>query len=201
MVQQLKDKLEGTEQSLHHQIKVNTQLQLQVDTIFSATWPLQLNFLANSSGNEVVPVVIRLAEFEKYMKTMEQFITTGFYTRDGGHKICLSIYPSGLLATDYVTVDLYLMKGDHDNHLTWPVRGTLTFQLLNQLSDSNHSKLVHFHFDGCAPHCHRVIIRTKSSQGLWYHQFIPHKRLSNDADKKCQYLKDDCVFFRVCDFQ
>ena len=90
------------------------------------------------------------------------------------------------------------MKGDH---LTWPVRGTLTFQLLNQLSDSNHSKPVQFHFDGCAPHCHRVIMRTKSNQGLWYRQFIPHKRLSYDTDKMCQYLKDDCVFFRVCDFQ
>ena len=103
VVQQLKDKLEGTEQSLHHQIKVNTQLQLQVDTIFSATWPLRLNHLANS-GNEVVPVVIRLAEFEKHMKTMEQFITTGFYTRDGGYKMCLSIYPSGLLAIQWISI-------------------------------------------------------------------------------------------------
>ena len=59
MIQQLKDKLEGTEQSLQHQLKVNTQLQLRVETIFNSTWSLQLNYLANS-GNEVVPVVIKL---------------------------------------------------------------------------------------------------------------------------------------------
>ena len=190
-IQQLKDKLEGTEQLL----------QQKLDTIFNAIWPLQLNHLSNS-GNKVVPVVIKLAEFEKYKKNCGCFNTTGFYTRDRGYKMQLSIHPIGLLASDRdnVSVDLYLMKGDHDNHLTWPVRGTLTVQLLNQLSDSNHSEPVPFYFDGSSLQCQRVMKGTKSNNGLWSNRFIPHKRLSYDADKKCQYLKDDCVFFRVCDF-
>ena len=87
MIQQLKDKLEGTEQSLQHQLKVNTQLQLQVEMIFNSTWLLQLNQLANS-GNEVVPIVIKLAEFKKY-KYCEAVYSSGFYTRDGGYKMCL----------------------------------------------------------------------------------------------------------------
>ena len=57
MIQQLKDKLEGTEQSLQHQL-----LQLQVETIFNFSWPLQLNYFVNN-GNEVVPVVV---EFKKF---------------------------------------------------------------------------------------------------------------------------------------
>ena len=71
-------------------------------------------------------------------------------------------------------------------------------QLLNQLSDSNHSEPVEFHFDGGLG-CLRTW--AKSSYGIWNDQFIAHNRLSYDADKKCQYLKDDCVFFRVCNFQ
>ena len=190
MLQQLKDKLEGTEQSLQHQLKVNTQLQLQVETISNSTWPLQLNYLANSS-NEVVPVVIKLAEFEKYMN-MECVSYAGFYTRDGGYKMYLRIYPNGHLGyDDYVSVFVKLMKGDHDDHLTWPVKGTLTVQLLNQLSDSNHSEPVKFHFNGSGDKYYAI--------GSL--QFTHHKRLSYDADKKCQYLKDDCVFFRVCNFQ
>ena len=202
MIQQLKDKLEGTEQSLQHQLKVNTQLQLQVENIFKFTkftWSLQLNYLANS-GNEVVPVVIKLAEFGKYPNN-HCVRSAGFYTRDGGYKMYLYIYPSGSAGYDnYITVIVYLMNGDHDNHLTWPVKGTLTVQLLNQLSDSNHSEPVKFHFDGHGAKCRRVIVRSKYD-GIWIHQFIHHNRLSYDADKKCQYLKDDCVFFRVCDFQ
>ena len=200
MVQQLKDKLEGTEQSLQHQLKVNTELQLQVETISNSTWPLQLNYLTNS-GNEAVPVVIKLTEFKKY-KNNKYIDTIGFYTRDGGYKMYLHIYPNGLEGYDnYVTVGVYLMKSDHDDHLTWPVKGTLTVQLLNQLSDSNHSEPVEFHFDGSSKNCLRVMERTRSIYGTYSFQFMPHKRLSYDADKKCQYLKDNCVIFRMCNFQ
>ena len=78
MIQQLKDKLEGTEQSLQHQLKVNAQLQLPIETIFKSTWSLQLNNLA-IGGNGVVPIVIKLSEFEKHKRnTYIQFTTTGF---------------------------------------------------------------------------------------------------------------------------
>ena len=199
MIQQLKDKLEGTEQSLQHQLKVNTaQLQLQVETIFNCNWPLHLNYLANS-GNKVVPVVIKLAEFKRH-EIQEAFHSTEFYTRDKGYKMYLSVFPRG--SNYYVTVGPCLMKGDHDDHLTWPVKGTLTVQLLNQLSDDNHSEPVKFHFNGSGKECQRLMKAiTKSFNGVWSNRFIHHNRLSYDADKKCQYLKDDCVFFRVCNFQ
>ena len=119
-----------------------------------------------------------------------------------GYKMCLWMYPNGFTNYDnYVTVSVYLTKSDHDDHLTWPVKGTLTVQLLNQLSDSNHSEPVKFHFDGSSGACQRVMKGTMSTYGVWSYEFMPHKRLSYDADKKCQYLKDDCVLFRVCNFQ
>ena len=200
MIQQLKDKLEGTEQSLQHQLKVNTRLQLQVETISNSTWPLQLNYLSNSgnSGNEVVPVVIKLAEFKKY-KNGEAVYTTGFYTRDGGYKMWLCVFPKGVTSNydNCVTVGLCLLEGDHDDHLTWPIKETLTVQLLNQLSDDNHSEPVKFQFNG---EYLRVMKGIKSSSNVWSFGFMPLNRLSYDADKKCQHLKDNCVFFRVCNF-
>ena len=61
--------------------------------------------------------------------------------------------------------------------------------------------------DGCRE-CHRVVSKrllgedakppflhdVYSCTRLLCHQFMPHKKLPYDADKKCQYLKDDCVF-------
>ena len=196
MMQQQKDKLE---QSLQHQRKVNSQLQLQVEIIFNATWPLQLNYLA-VSGNDIVPVIIKLKEFEKH-KFLNFFQCPEFYTRDGGYKMCLIVYPNGHPTVGYITVCAYLMKGDHDDHLTWPVKGTLSIQLLNHLGNSNHSEPVEFHFNGSALHCQRVTTGAESVSRIWCYQFIPHKKLLYDAGKNCQYLKDDHVFFRVCDFQ
>ena len=194
MLQQLKDKLEESEQSFQHQVKVNAQLQLQVETLSNSTWPLQLNYLANS-GNEVVPVVIKLAEF----KNNTVFYSKGFYTRDRGYKMYLFVNP---IYNNDLSITTGLMKGDHDVHLTWPVKGTLTVQLLNQLSDSNHSKPVEFHFDGSSKECQRVTKETV----LWYGELsrdfqMPHKRLSYYANKNRQCLKDDCMFIRVCSFQ
>ena len=89
------------------------------------------------------------------------------------------------------------MKGDHDDHLTWPVRGILTVQLLNQISecsDSNHSEPAMLPFNGSSLCCHRVIKGTSSDIAACSGHFMPHKRLPYDADKNCQYLMNDCVF-------
>ena len=200
MIQQLKDRLERSEQFIQHQLKVNTRLQSQIDVIFNSNWSLQLNFLVNN-GNKVVPVVIKLAEFEEFKKTNSCLYSIGFYTREGGYKMCLVLFPNGrsYKSDDYFAVGACMMKGDHDHLLAWPVKGTLTVQLLNQLNDSSHSEPTQFHFDGCSKNCQKVQI--VSHHGLWSNQFMPHKKLSYDADRKCQYLKDDCVFFRVCDFR
>jgi len=199
MIQQLKERLEGTEQSLQDQLKVNTQLQLQVETIFNSNWSLQLNYLVNSD-NVVIPVVSKLTEFKKY-KNNEDWISPGFYTSDKGYKICLRVFPDGISGvSNHVTMSVRLMKGDHDDHLKWPFEGTLTVQLLNQLSDSNHSELVEFNFVGSRSACERVKSGT-AKYGMRCDQFMTHRKLSYDAYKKCQYLKDDCVFFRVCNFQ
>ena len=50
----------------------------------------------------------------------------------------------------HVSVYLYLMKGPHDDELEqsghWPLKGTFTIELLNQLNDSDHHIcMVQFH--------------------------------------------------------
>ena len=79
--------------------------------------------------------------------------------------MCLQVFANGYswLNRGHVSVHAYLMKGGHDDHLTWPVRGTLTVQLLNQISDSSHSEPVEFHFNGSDVCCCRVVKGTASN--------------------------------------
>ena len=38
----------------------------------------------------------------------------------------------------HLSVFLAVMKGSHDDELTWPLRGKIEIKLLNQISDSAH---------------------------------------------------------------
>ena len=179
------------------------KLRLDVDQMRENIRDLQTGHLRqhNYGDNQIVPVIVKLTEFQKY-EHHDNWYSPGFYTKSGGYKMCLRVFPYGvgLVSDSCVSVSARLMKGDHDDHLAWPVEGTLTVQLLNQLGDSNHSEPVEFHFDGCSSNCERVKVGVTSDFFVLCSNFMPHGKLSYDADKKCQYLKDDCVVFRICNF-
>ncbi len=51
-----------------------------------------------------------------------------------GYKICFAVYPNGDGAgkNTHISVYSYLMPGEFDDTLTWPIRGEIRYQLLNQ---------------------------------------------------------------------
>ena len=84
----------------------------------------------------------------------------------------------------------------HDDSLTWPFTGTVTFELLNQLEDKNHhKKQVTFPANGEASK--RVENGERAPTGYGSAQFISYSNLDHQPDKNCQYLKDDTLVFRV----
>ena len=50
----------------------------------------------------------------------------------------------------HLSVSLYLMKGSHDDKLTWPLRRKFKVKLLNQISNSEHYSKI-FIFDDKTP--------------------------------------------------
>ena len=87
------------------------------------------------------------------------------------------------------------MRGEYDDHLSWPFTGQITAELLNQIGNSyHHSKTIYFTVD--YPEGQRVVNAERASSGRGQQQFICHTSLNYDAIKKCQYLKDDCLYFK-----
>ncbi len=91
------------------------------------------------------------------------------------------------------------MRGDFDKLLKWPFRGVVTIQLLNQREDGGH----HYHvvpFDhktpsGCSAQVTNV---SRASTGWGYHhKFFPLCKLDYDPASNCQYLTNECLYFRV----
>ena len=94
----------------------------------------------------------------------------------------------------HLSVFLYLMKGSHDDEVTWPLRGKFGIKLLNQISDDgHHSKTVTFDDEKDTT---RVTESDRDTDGWGYSKYISSRDL-HKTTPTCQYLKDDCLFFQV----
>lgn len=114
--------------------------------------------------------------------------------------MCLGVVANGNGRGKGTHVSVYtcLMRGDNDDNLKWPFKGTIRVSLLNHLEDGQHfTKETWFPKDYPEDISGRVTGREKASSNCGQPQFISHRDLGYHADKKCQYLKDNTLFFRV----
>ena len=154
--------------------------------------------VAMAKSDQVCPVVISATEFDERKNSKVKWYSGPFYSHDKGYKMCLSLYPAGNgeAKGTHLSVFLYLMKGPHDDELTWPLRGKFEVKLLNQISDCEHYPLAIAYDehtkDGPAS---RVTYGVKAT-GWGKPHFISNENL-HKVTPTCQYLKDDCIFLQV----
>ena len=151
--------------------------------------------------DQVAPLIMNMTKFAKRKKNKEEWYTTPFFAFDKGPLMCVHIYVAGYGDDEgtHVSIFLHLMKGPHDDKLEqsghWPLRGTFTIELLNQLNDSDHYShkivLCDYLHSKCSE---REVEDYMNSIGHGYHQFVSHNILYNRAD---EYFKNDTLSFRI----
>ena len=139
-----------------------------------------------------------MTEYSKH-KGNPRWYSPPFYTGPGGYKICLKVYADDKVdgTGTHVSVFVTLMRGEHDDKLTWPFRGNITIQLMNQNSDEDNVEYTVVFDDRTATHedvSGRVTVRIRAKNGWGRCKFISHTKLES-ATK--QYIKNDCIKFRV----
>ena len=84
------------------------------------------------------PVIIKISEYNEKMDNGVSCHTNSFYTHKKGYKMCAHVYFASYddAKGTHLSMFLYVMKGRHDDELTWSLKGTFYIKLLNQLSDS-----------------------------------------------------------------
>ena len=143
---------------------------------------------------DIVPVTIKMAGFDELKKKGTTWLSRPFYTGRGGYKVCLSVDTNGDGdgKGTHVSVFTCLMRGELDSHLKWPFRGTVTIQLVNQLEDKeHHTKTISY--TNVIP----VTVGKQSNTGWGWPAFLCHSELGLSVANNCQYLKDDCLIFRI----
>ena len=142
--------------------------------------------------------VIKMEGFQEKKENNYQWVSDPVYSHFGGYKMCLRVDANGGKGT-YVSLFVLLMRGDNDDNLKWPFKGTIKVCLLNQLEDrQHHSKDLWSPHDN-VPECisGRVTDGEEARKSWGCSYFISHQKLGYCRDKSCQYLKNDNLFFRV----
>jgi len=161
---------------------------------------------------QVTPVVIKMNDFTRYRNEGSNWFSLPFYTHKGGYKVCLVVVAGGYESVkgSYMSVYACLMKGIHDNELAWPMEGTLQVHLLNQVqsNDSSHFMTISMPDTPLFPlrstmrvaqeyaRAYQTHSGWRNTDGLGVQKFIPLSKLDK-ATASCQYLKNDCIYFRV----
>jgi len=178
------------------------KLNQQITTSWSQT--LDQSSELSSHGHQIAPVIVMMSNFTEKVKSKEKWISKPFFAFERGYKMYLSVDAAGdgQGKGTHISVFLYLMKGPYDDELEqsghWPLRGTITIELLNQLNDKNHySRNVvtsSSPTDSCRNAYQRVTDGLRAFTGCGYHTFIEHQTL---ATSDINYIKGEAVYFGV----
>ncbi|XP_065901407.1 TNF receptor-associated factor 4-like [Dysidea avara] len=163
-----------------------------------AGWSVKLTAMAAISkpGKQVCPVIVSITEYSKQKNDNIGWYSDSFYTHDKGYKMCLNICAAGegVGESTHLSLFLFLMKGPHDDKLTWPLREKFEIKLFNQINDSDHHSLM-LTYSKAVGSASRVY-SGRAVHGRGYLKFISNKDL-HIVTPTCQYLKDDCIFLQV----
>ena len=139
--------------------------------------------------------VFKFTNFAERKSSDKSVYSPPFYSSPGGYKMCFKVYANGCGSGkgSHVSVFAYLMRGENDDHLSWPFTGTVKIEILNQLWDRNHH-LMNVEFKQYYGASQRVVVgdRAKVQAGRGKQHFISHSSL----DRSTRYLKNDCLYIR-----
>lgn len=141
----------------------------------------------------------KMGDFAAHKNASIEFKSKPFYTGWQGYRLCVIVEANGVpkVRGAYLSVYAYLMKGKHDNKLLWPLVGTVTFELLNQLGNHSHRKQT-CTFPADDKDNYRLVHQEIAGAGYGCPKFISHAKLGGaDLAKDVQYLKDDAIYLRV----
>ena len=160
--------------------RMKTQMQNELREKDRQIKLLQTRVRTLETAASLPPVEFTLRNYSQY-EGMGKRWSDGptFYTHPMGYKVKVRMYFAQFFRR--ADVELQSMESEFDDDLIWPLKGTLTIQLLNQLGEGYLERSVDLQ------------VKRKSYNDELSIQYGQIKATENNV----QYLKDDCLQLRV----
>ena len=168
---------------------------------FSWRWELQLECW--SKIGLVAPVIMEMPNINTYRNNKLVWVSNPFYAFKGGYLMCMKVsvvgYDDG--EDTYMSVYLYLMKGQYDDELNWPMRGEYTITLESMRSIESYYLTVYFdaNITTFVENYQRVMMGKINRIGIGFSQFISHAKLfAKNFFSHQQFLSQhNSLFFKI----
>ena len=136
---------------------------------------------------ETSPCVFKMPNFNQHQTSKQVWYSPPFYIHSGSYKMCVRVYANGCSdgKGTHVSVFACLTCGRNDENF----RGEVTITLLNQLADN-------FHHTKNITYDDKENSRVVDGCHGWA-KFISNDQLRVSTWLYYQYLKDDCLYFRI----
>ena len=143
-----------------------------------------------SSHSRLPPCSFVMTNFSE--KKHKEWYSQPFHTHNMGYKMCLRVDADGLDTGKgtHMSVFVYLMRGEFDDQLQWPFRGSVTIQLLNQRGGEGHRVYTLLYNDQTPDIGCRVTV-SERADGWGNPKFISHDML------RPNYLQNDQLRFCI----
>ena len=151
------------------------------------------------------PCIVTMTGYEGLKRSRQEWFSPTIFSHPAGYRFVLGIQACGseIGKNTYVSLAVYLAKGEHDDQLKWPFQGNVSVSLLNW-REKKGNKDTKVMFDGRANTkglCNRVIkgegVEQRASKGNGYPQFLPYGSLGYNKANNTQYLHKDTLCFCI----
>ena len=150
-----------------------------------------------------------MTSFTRHRLSCGSWYSLPFYTGPGGYKLQLQVDPNTLtkpgillfqreLEDTHISVSVHLMKGENDDCLGWPFKGSLSVELLNWIEDKNHLEHTFSTTLAADPQSFsRVTHGVRAPGEMYQRHFIAHRELEFNGEKKTHYVMEDVLSFVI----
>lgn len=143
------------------------------------------------------PYHLTMSGYKKLQHENDIWYSSHMLTHPLGYTFLITVRPNGYEDSKGNAVGVWLRscKGLYDKCLKWPAQVAITLQLLNQLGDCEadhvtNTTLFELKQVSDTAEVHVYIAPFSLS-------YIPHEDLNYNTERKTQYLKDDCLKFKI----
>ncbi|XP_065892792.1 TNF receptor-associated factor 5-like [Dysidea avara] len=144
----------------------------------------------------VAPVTVKISKLSM-LRSHEEWFTYMFYSHESGYRLCLRVLAAGFEDARGTSVSVFVQHMDETNvdHLAWPMEGTITAKLMNQIKDKHH----HFSTITYNKSKDRMCagqVTSHGANGMGEPHFIGYDELFRSTAKQ-QFVSDDSIYIEI----